>query len=134
VHWLSVAVQIIGVFLHWSALVDAIRSSHAYHSLKKELLARTCAMVFVHRVVLWYRCQQKSTTRRKHEYGSYLSRWKHAHQGDLAIERLRLRMQVYINTQGKMQLTLKFVIEPLTGKTYKRSIKQEALNEVASIP
>ena len=66
-----------------------------------------------------------------------------SHQGDLAIERLRLiaakgALNVYINTQGKMQLTrngaqnaVQFVIEPLTGKTYKRSMKgkQEALND-----
>jgi hypothetical protein len=66
-----------------------------------------------------------------------------SHHGDLAIERLRLisakgALNVYINTQGKMQLTrngaqnaVKHVIEPLTGKTYKRSMKgkQEALND-----
>ena len=66
-----------------------------------------------------------------------------SHQGDLAIERLRLitaqsALTIYIKYEGKMQLThngaqnaIKNVIEPLTGKTYKRSMKgkQEALND-----
>ena len=63
------------------------------------------------------------------------------HNGGLAIERMRLitaksALKIYINTEGKMQLTrngaqnaIVNVIEPLTGKKYKRSMKgkQEAL-------
>lgn len=63
------------------------------------------------------------------------------HDGYLAIERLRLitarsALRIYIESEGKMQLTrngaqlsIVNVIEPLTGKTYKRSMKgkQEAL-------
>lgn len=57
------------------------------------------------------------------------------HDGDLAIERLRLItarscLSVYLRTGGAVQLTrngaqmaIKNVIEPLTGKTYKRSMK-----------
>jgi hypothetical protein len=64
-----------------------------------------------------------------------------SHSGDLAIERLRLitariALTTYIKYEGKMELTrngsrnaIKNVIEPLTGKTYKRSMngKREAL-------
>lgn len=60
------------------------------------------------------------------------------HEGDLAMERLRLIMaksalSLYIKTDGKMQVTrngatlaIRNVIEPLTGKTYKRSMKGKA--------
>ena len=65
------------------------------------------------------------------------------HDGPLAIERLRLitarsALSIYIKYNGKMQITrngaqlaIKNVIEPLTGKTYKRSMKgkQEALDD-----
>ena len=65
------------------------------------------------------------------------------HNGGLALERLRLitakgALKIYINTEGSMQLTrngaqnaIKNVIEPITGKTYKRSMKgkQEALDD-----
>ena len=65
------------------------------------------------------------------------------HEGPLAMERLRLisariALQDYIKHNGKFQLTrngaqlaIKNVIEPLTGKTYKRSMKgkQEALDD-----
>jgi hypothetical protein len=65
------------------------------------------------------------------------------HNGGLAIERVRLltaksALTIYIEYEGKMQLTrngaqnaIKNVIEPLTGKTYKRSMngKQEALDD-----
>lgn len=65
------------------------------------------------------------------------------HDGELAITRLRLitaasALKVYIRTEGKMQLTangaalaIRNVIEPLTGKKYKRSMngKQEALDD-----
>lgn len=65
------------------------------------------------------------------------------HEGPLAMERLRLiaarsALSMYIKYNGKMQLTrngaqlaIKNVIEPLTGKTYKRSMKgkQEALDD-----
>lgn len=63
------------------------------------------------------------------------------HEGPLAMERLRLitarsALAFYIKWNGKAQLTrngaqmaVKNVIEPLTGKEYKRSMKgkQEAL-------
>lgn len=66
-----------------------------------------------------------------------------SHAGALAITRLRLisarsALQVYIKSDGKMQLTrngaqlaIKNVIEPLTRKQYKRSMKgkQEALED-----
>ncbi len=66
-----------------------------------------------------------------------------SHGDGLAIERLRLisakhALTIYIKTQGKMELTrngarkaIQNVIEPLTGKTYKRSMKgkQEALDD-----
>jgi len=66
-----------------------------------------------------------------------------SHHGELAIERLRLitaksALTIYIKYEGNMQLTrngaqnaIKNVIEPLTGKTYKRSMKgkQEALDD-----
>ncbi len=65
------------------------------------------------------------------------------HNGGLAIERLRLisaksALTIYIKYEGKMQLTrngaqnaIVNVIEPLTGKKYKRSMKgkQEALDD-----
>ena len=65
------------------------------------------------------------------------------HNGGLAIERMRLltaksALDIYIKYQGKMELTrngarnaIRNVIEPLTGKTYKRSMKgkQEALDD-----
>ena len=65
------------------------------------------------------------------------------HNGGLAIERMRLitaksALDIYIKYQGKMELTrngarnaIQNVIEPLTGKTYKRSMKgkQEALDD-----
>ena len=64
-----------------------------------------------------------------------------SHVGYGAIERLRLltaisALKIYIKWDGKMQLTangaqnsIKNVIEPLTGKSYKRSMngKREAL-------
>ena len=64
-----------------------------------------------------------------------------SHEGYGAIERLRLLnaiacLRVYIKWNGEMQMTrngaqnsIKHVIEPLTGKTYKRSMngKKEAL-------
>ena len=65
------------------------------------------------------------------------------HNGGLAIERMRLitaksALEIYIKYRGEMELTrngarnaIKNVIEPLTGKTYKRSMKgkQEALDD-----
>lgn len=57
------------------------------------------------------------------------------HEGPLALERLRLitakhALSTYLRTGGAMQLTrngaqlaIKNVIEPLTGQTYKRSMK-----------
>ena len=65
------------------------------------------------------------------------------HSGDLAMERLRLitsrsALQIHLKYDGRMELTrggaqmaIKNVIEPLTGKTYKRSKngKAEALND-----
>lgn len=65
------------------------------------------------------------------------------HSGELAMQRLRLitaksALQIYIKYDGRMELTrggtqmaIKNVIEPLTGKTYKRSKngKAEALND-----
>ena len=64
-----------------------------------------------------------------------------SHEGYGAIERLRIltaisALRTYIKWDGRMQLTangaqnaIKNVIEPLTGKTYKRSMngKKEAL-------
>jgi hypothetical protein len=64
-----------------------------------------------------------------------------SHEGYGAMERIRLlsaisALKVYIKWDGEMQLTrngaqnaIKHVIEPLTGKTYKRSMngKKEAL-------
>jgi hypothetical protein len=69
------------------------------------------------------------------------------HNGGLAIERLRLisaksALEIYIKTQGRMELTrngarnaIQNVIEPLTGKTYKRSMKgkQEALDDCVQL-
>lgn len=69
------------------------------------------------------------------------------HEGPLAMERLRLitarsALNFYIKYNGKMQLTrngaqlaIKNVIEPLTGKTYKRSMKgkQEALADCEAL-
>jgi hypothetical protein len=68
------------------------------------------------------------------------------HEGVWAIERFRLiaatqALRVYIGTQGRMQVTangahlaIVNVIEPLTGKRYKRSMKgkQEALEDALS--
>lgn len=65
------------------------------------------------------------------------------HNGGLAIERIRLltaksALDIYIKYEGKMELTrngarnaIQNVIEPLTGKKYKRSMKgkQEALDD-----
>lgn len=65
------------------------------------------------------------------------------HNGGLAIERIRLltaksALDIYIKYEGKMELTrngarnaTQNVIEPLTGKKYKRSMKgkQEALDD-----
>jgi hypothetical protein len=64
-----------------------------------------------------------------------------SHEGYGAIERIRLLnaiacLRVYIKCNGEMQLTrngaqnaIKRVVEPLTGRTYKRSMngKKEAL-------
>lgn len=69
------------------------------------------------------------------------------HEGDMAIIRLRLltaksALEVYIKFEGRMQLTrngaqlsIKNVLEPLTGKTYKRSMKgkQEALEDCINL-
>ena len=61
-----------------------------------------------------------------------------SHVGYGAIERLRLltaisALKIYIKYDGRMQLTangaqnaIKNVIEPMTGKTYKRSMKGKA--------
>lgn len=65
------------------------------------------------------------------------------HDGGLAIERLRLisakhALRIYIESNGAFQLTrngahlaIKNVIEPLTGKKYKRSMdgKREAYSD-----
>lgn len=70
-----------------------------------------------------------------------------SHDGPLAIERLRLIMaksalRTYIESGGAWQMTrngaqmaIKNVIEPLTGKTYKRSMngKREALEDCESL-
>lgn len=57
------------------------------------------------------------------------------HDGRLAIDRLRLlyaaqALKIYINSDGRMQITangavlaIRNVIEPITGKYYKRSMK-----------
>lgn len=57
-----------------------------------------------------------------------------SHDGGLAIDRLRLiaaisALSIYIRTEGRMQVTrngaqlaIKNVIEPITGRTYKRSM------------
>lgn len=64
-----------------------------------------------------------------------------SHEGELAINRLQLltaisALRIYIRTEGAMQLTangavlaIRNVIEPITGKKYKRSMngKREAL-------
>lgn len=69
------------------------------------------------------------------------------HTGPLAMERLRLitaksALIMYIRSEGKMQLTrngvqnaIHNVIEPLTGKTYKRSMngKREALADCVAL-
>jgi hypothetical protein len=69
------------------------------------------------------------------------------HNGGLAIERIRLitakgALEIYIKTEGRMELTrngarnaIRNVIEPLTGKTYKRSMKgkQEALDDCVQL-
>ena len=63
------------------------------------------------------------------------------HAGDTAMLRIRLitassALEIYLRTKGRMELTkgganaaIKNVIEPMTGKTYKRSMngKAEAL-------
>lgn len=65
------------------------------------------------------------------------------HHGDLAMQRMRLitaksALHIYIKYHGKMELTrngarnsIANVIQPLTGKIYKRSMKgkQEALDD-----
>jgi hypothetical protein len=70
-----------------------------------------------------------------------------SHTGYGAIERLRLLnaiacLRVYIKWNGEMQMTrngaqnsIKNVIEPLTGKSYKRSMngKKEALADAESL-
>ena len=70
-----------------------------------------------------------------------------SHEGYGAIERLRLltaisALRTYIKFDGKMQLTangaqnaIKNVIEPWTGKTYKRSMngKKEALADAEAL-
>lgn len=69
------------------------------------------------------------------------------HDGQIAIIRIRLltakaALETYIMFDGKMQLTrngaqlaIKNVIEPLTGKTYKRSMKgkKEALDDCVAL-
>ena len=69
------------------------------------------------------------------------------HEGPLAMERLRLisarsALRMHIKSNGKMQLTrngtqmaIKNVIEPLTGKEYKRSMKgkREALEDCEAL-
>lgn len=69
------------------------------------------------------------------------------HDGYLAIERLRLitaksALNIYLKSGGSMQLTangaqlaIKNVIEPLTGKTYKRSMngKRDALADCVAL-
>lgn len=69
------------------------------------------------------------------------------HDGPLAMERLRLisaksALSIYIKHNGKMQLTrngaqlaIVNVIEPLTGKKYKRSMngKKEALADCEAL-
>lgn len=70
-----------------------------------------------------------------------------AHFGGVAIDRLRLltaiqALSLYIKTEGRMQLTangttlaIRNVIEPATGKTYKRSMngKREALADAEAL-
>lgn len=70
-----------------------------------------------------------------------------SHSGELAIDRLRLitamsALQIYMRSGGTFQLTrngaqmaIKNVIEPITGKTYKRSMKgkQEALDDCIAL-
>lgn len=65
------------------------------------------------------------------------------HAGELAIIRIQLitaasALKIYLKTEGKMQLAangaalaIRNVIEPLTGKKYKRSMngKREALED-----
>ena len=69
------------------------------------------------------------------------------HEGDLAILRIQLltaksALSIYIRTEGAMQLTrngaqmaIVNVIEPLTGKVYKRSMngKREALADCEAL-
>ena len=66
-----------------------------------------------------------------------------SHHGDLALDRIRLitaklALEIYFKYDGRMELTrngsvdaVRYVIEPLTGKKYKRSMqgKQEAFND-----
>lgn len=70
-----------------------------------------------------------------------------SHAGPLAIDRIRLIMaasalEVYIKSGGRFQVTrngaqqaIKYVIEPVTGKTYKRSMngKEEALADCRAL-
>lgn len=70
-----------------------------------------------------------------------------SHDGDLAIMRLSLltaksALDIYIKSEGKWQLTrngaqlaIQNVLEPLTGKVYKRSMngKREALQDCIDI-
>lgn len=69
------------------------------------------------------------------------------HSGEYAMMRVRLLMvksalDVYIRTEGRMQVTrngaqmaIKNVLEPMTGKKYKRSMngKREALADCEAI-
>ena len=69
------------------------------------------------------------------------------HAGDLAITRIRLitarsALRTYIKSEGKWQVTangaqlaIKNVIEPLTGNSYKRSMKgkQAALEDCEAL-
>lgn len=69
------------------------------------------------------------------------------HDGAIAMERLRLitaksAIQIYLKSGGRVELThggtnmaVKNVIEPLTGKTYKRSRKgkEEALQDCVDL-
>lgn len=69
------------------------------------------------------------------------------HEGDLAILRIQLltaqsALSLYIRSEGRMQITrngatlaIQNVIEPLTGKRYKRSMngKREALADCEAL-
>ena len=70
-----------------------------------------------------------------------------SHDGDMAILRIRIitamsALRIYIDSGGRMQLTrngaqlaIQNVAEPVTGKTYKRSIKgkEEAYSDLQDI-